>query len=166
MLIRDLKYEDLPTRVEWMNNPKVYSSMHFDVPVLMDNTIRWFERNLGNENRRDVTFLENDRIMAFGGLTSITTDTLMAELYVFVDPMSQRNGLGTMATQLLCQWGFSTLGLRKIYLYTNEDNIPAIRVYEKCGFIMEGRHRQEYVDHSGEFKDRLYYGLLKTDIYR
>ena len=163
MTIRELSLADLPTRVEWMNNPRVYSSMHFEVPILLDNTITWFEKNIGNEKRHDVTFLENDRIVAFGGLTSITTDTQMAELYVFVDPFSQHSGVGTDATALLCRWGFSRLGLRKIYLYTNEDNYPAIRVYEKCGFLQEGRHRQEYINHFGEYKDRLYYGLLKTE---
>lgn len=166
MQIRDLDLADLPIRVEWMNNPKVYSSMHFDVPILLDNTIRWFEKNKDNETRRDVVFIDNDRLVAFGGLTSITSDTKMAELYIFVDPNSQHRGIGTETTALLCQWGFSTLGLRKIYLYTNEDNYSAIKVYNKCGFVLEGRHRLEYMNHSGDYKDRLYFGLLKTDIER
>jgi RimJ/RimL family protein N-acetyltransferase len=29
--------------------------------------------------------------------------------------------------------------------------------------LQEGRHRQEYINHFGEYKDRLYYGLLKTE---
>lgn len=166
MQIRELELDDLPVRVEWMNNPKVYSSMHFEVPILLDNTIRWFEKNKKNENRRDVVFLDENKIVAFGGLTSITRDTQMAELYIFVDPNLQHHGIGTAATTLLCQWGFSILGLRKIYLYTNEDNHSAIKAYGKCGFVLEGRHRLEYIDHTGEYKDRLYFGILKTDLER
>ena len=166
MQIRELKLDDLPIRVEWMSDPKVYSSMHFEVPILLDNTIKWFEKNKKNENRRDVVFLDDNKIVAFGGLTSIIRDTQMAELYIFVDPNSQHRGIGTDATTLLCQWGFSTLGLRKIYLYTNEDNHAAIKAYEKCGFVLEGRHRLEYKNNSGDYKDRLYFGLLKTDLER
>lgn len=163
MQIRGLHKEDLPTRVQWMNNPKVYSSMHFELPVLLDKTINWFERNKNNTTRSDVVFCLGERIVAFGGLTSITTDTKKAELYIFVDPQSQQLGLGTKAVQLLCDWGFSRLKLRKIYLYTNEDNVAAIRVYERCGFFLEGRLRNEYINERGELKDRLYYGLLKSD---
>lgn len=163
MRIRELLVEDLATRVKWMNNPKVYSSMHFELPVKMDNTIAWYVRNKDNQSRSDVVFCENGEILAFGGLTSITTDTKKAELYIFVSPDIQHSGLGTKATKLLCDWGFMKLGLRKIYLYTNEDNVSAIRVYEKSGFRLEGRLREEYVSASGQFRDRLYFGLLKSE---
>ncbi len=41
--------------------------------------------------------------------------------------------------------------------------MAAIKVYEKCGFVLEGRHRKEYLNEKGELKDRLYYGLLLSD---
>lgn len=164
MLIRKIRLEDLEERVKWMNHPKVYSSMHFSVPVMIENTITWFHQNINNQNRSDVVFTNNDKLIAFGGLTSIEKATGMAELYIFVDPFSQNKGLGTIATSMLCEWGFKKLNLRKIYLYTNEENIPAIKVYQKCGFVLEGRHRAEYINDRGEFKDRLYMGLMKNEL--
>jgi len=163
MQIRELQKGDLKTRVEWMNDPRVYSSMHFDVPILLDNTLKWFDRIITNDKRSDVVFTIDETIVAFGGLTSITDNPRLAELYIFVDPSSQCKGVGSMATSLLCDWGFSRLGLHKIYLMTNEDNISAIKVYQKCGFQLEGRHRQEYVGSDGNCRDRLYFGLLKTE---
>ena len=71
MLIRKIEKSDLQLRVDWMNNPKIYSSMHFDLPVLLENTVRWFENNQTNNHRSDVCFVEKDEIVAFGGLTSI-----------------------------------------------------------------------------------------------
>lgn len=164
MIIRKLQKEDLPLRVEWMNHPKVYSSMHFEIPILMENTLQWYHRIKDDLSRSDVVFIRDEKVMAFGGLTSITSNKDgMAELYVFVDPNEQHNGCGTLATRLLCDWGFNKIGLHKIYLYTNEDNLPAIKVYKKCGFILEGKHRQEYLDGAGLYKDRLYFGLLKSE---
>lgn len=162
MVIRKIEKSDLQQRVDWMNNPKIYSSMHFDLPVVLENTIRWFENNLTNDHRTDVCFVDKGEIVAFGGLTSIDKNLKKAELYIFVNPDSQKSGIGTQATKLLCQYGFGELGLHKIYLLTNENNTAAIRVYQKCGFVLEGRHRDEYLI-DNKYMDRLYFGLLKTE---
>lgn len=163
MIIRELQREDLPTRVLGMNNPKVYSSMHFDLPVLLENTIKWFDLNRGKVSRADVAFLEDDTIVAFGGLTGVDPILKKAELYIFVDPNAQRSGIGTQATTLLCHYGFNVMNLHKIFLVTNEDNIPAQKVYERCGFSLEGKHRDEYLTKDGKYLSRLYYGLLKCE---
>lgn len=170
IILRPIRQEDLETRVEWMNNPRVYSSMHFEIPVTLDNTLKWFDRNKGMTNRHDVAFERigesfniEEELIAFGGLTSIDPVLRKAELYIFVSPFLQHQGLGLQATKLLCEYGFSELGLNKIYLETNEDNFAAQRVYERCGFVLEGRLREEYLDENGYAKDRLYYGLLMRD---
>lgn len=163
MIIRRIQKEDLPTRVAWMNNPKVYSSMHFDVPILLENTIKWYENNLQKSNRLDITILDEDEIVAFGGYTSIDSKVGKAETYLFADPIKQHRGIGTRAKMLMCQYGFEKLRLNKLYFVANEDNYPIIRVNEKCGFIQEGRLRKEYVASDGTLKDMLYYGLLKED---
>lgn len=165
MKIRRLQKDDLQTRVDWMNNPKVYGSMHFDIPVVMENTVRWFENNQGNDRRADVAFTnEEGELVAFGGITGINPELKMGELYAFVCPSAQAKGLGTEATRLLCEYGFAELGLNKIYLETNDDNFAAQRVYEKVGFVLEGKKRQEYVRKDGTLGDRYYYGLLKGEL--
>ena len=88
----------------------------------------------------------------------------MGELYVFVCPTTQAKGLGTEATRLLCEYGFAELGLNKIYLETNDDNFAAQKVYEKVGFMLEGRKRQEYIRKDGTLGERFYYGLLKWEL--
>lgn len=163
MKIRRLQKEDLQTRVEWMNNEKVYSSMHFSVPVVMENTMRWFENNIGNDKRADVAFEEDGEIVAFGGLTGVDPTLKKAELYIFVNPKIQAKGYGTKATMQLCEYGFNEMGLHKIYLETNSDNYGAQKVYERCGFKLEGTLRHEYLTKDGEWKDRLYYGKLKDE---
>lgn len=163
MIVRNLAESDLQLRVSWMNNEKVYSSMHFDIPVVMENTLKWYRNNLGSDKRADLTFEEDGGIVAFGGLTGINREVNKAELYIFVNPNAQKGGIGTKATMLLCKYGFDELGLNKIYLETNEDNLAARRVYEKCGFVLEGTHREEYKTAGGFMLSRMYYGLLKSE---
>lgn len=163
MTIRRIAENDLAIRVAWMNHPNIFSSMHYDVPVLLEKTISWYRNNLSNYSRADVVFEENGNIVAMGGLTGIDTNLKKAELYIFVDPFHHSKGTGTIATQLLCHYGFSTLCLKKIYLITNESNIPAQKVYEKVGFKLEGRLRKETIV-NGKIEDRLYYGLLDNEL--
>lgn len=163
MEIRRLSYEDLKTRVEWMNNPLIYSSMHYEVPILLDKTIQWYEKNLTDDRRFDITVLEDDEIVAFGGFTSINREVGKAETYLFADPFHLHKGVGTRAKKLICKFGFEELGLNKLFFITNEDNYASIRVNEKCGFKLEGRMREEYLTKDGALKDRLYFGLLKEE---
>jgi RimJ/RimL family protein N-acetyltransferase len=163
MIVRKLTESDLQLRVSWMNNEKVYGSMRFVIPVVMENTIKWYHNNIRNDMRADLTFEEDGEIVAFGGLTGINREVNKAELYIFVNPNAQKGGIGTKATMLLCKYGFKELGLNKIYLETNEDNVAARRVYEKCGFKLEGVHREEYKTRDGVMLSRMYYGLLKSE---
>lgn len=164
MVVRRLQEKDLSIRVEWMNNPKVYGSMHYDVPILLENTLRWFKKNQENEYRVDLVFEEDGVVMAMGGLTGIDREVNKAELYIFVNPNLQRVGIGTKATKMLCKYGFEQVGLNKIFLETNEDNCTARRVYEKCGFLLEGTHRAEYKNNEGNLLSRIYMGLLKGEL--
>lgn len=58
MIIRKLTAQDLPTRVARMNDSRVYSSMHFDVPVRIDKTEEWFTRVSKDEHRFDAVFTD------------------------------------------------------------------------------------------------------------
>lgn len=163
MIIRKISLNDLPIRVEWMNNPKIYASMHYDIPITLEKTIAWWEKNKNNENRLDVVIEENGEIIAMAGYTNIDKAIGKAETYIFANPFQLNKGIGTVVKKAICEYAFNSLDLNKLYFYVNEDNYPSIRMNEKCGFVLEGRLRQEYKTPDGVLKDRLYYGLLKID---
>lgn len=163
LTIRKLTEEDLNTRVLWMNNPAIYSSMHFDLPITLEKTMDWFYNNEGNEKRADMVVLEDGEIVAFCGITNIDPIIKKGEIYTFVNPEQKGKGYGTKARILLLNYAFTELGLNKVFSITNEDNVPSWKVNEKLGYTLEGRHRKEYLTKDGEWKDRLYYGLLKEE---
>lgn len=164
MKLRLLARTDLPTRVEWMNNPAVYRTMHFTPPISLEKTIEWHSKNVNNSSRCDMAFEDEDgNLVAMGGLTAIDYSVRKAEFYIFVNPERQKQGIGSKATYLLCQYGFDVLQLHKIYLYTNASNLGARRTYEKIGFTLEGVHRNEMITDE-RYEDRLYYGLLASEL--
>lgn len=163
MEIRRLQKSDLLTRVLWMNNPAVYSTMHFALPITIEGTEKWFDDNVDNEKRADMVLIEGGEIVAFAGITNIDKTLRKGESYTFVNPEMQGKGIGTIARRLVLDFAFGELGLNKVFAYTNEDNVASCRLSEKLGFTLEGRFRQEYVNKNGELKDRLYYVLLKEE---
>ena len=163
MEIRRLTLEDLPTRVEWMNNPAIYESMHFELPITLEKTIQWYNNSISNSKRIDMVVVDAGEIIAFCGITSIEPTIKKGESYTFVHPQKKGCGIGRIARTLLLDYVFGEIGLNKVYCYTNEDNMRSCRLSEKLGFTLEGRHRKEFLTSDGMWKDRLYYGLLKEE---
>ncbi|MFY0758914.1 GNAT family protein [Metabacillus dongyingensis] len=72
------------------------------------------------------------------------------------------NGYGSDAMKALIHYLFQTMNLNRVQLDTWSGNVRAIRSYEKCGFVVEGRLRNDsYVD--GKYYDTVIMGLLKED---
>jgi len=63
---------------------------------------------------------------------------------------------------MLLQHGFETLNLHRIFLRVYEDNLQAIRAYEKAGFKHEGRLREDRY-YRGKYYDTLMMSMLKNE---
>jgi RimJ/RimL family protein N-acetyltransferase len=59
----------------------------------------------------------------------------------WVGAAAQGRGVASAAARLLCDFGFETLGLRRIELTAVVDNVASRRVAEKAGFEFEGVRR-------------------------
>lgn len=69
-------------------------------------------------------------------------------------------GYGTDTLKTLLRFLFLRLNLNRVQLDTWSGNTRAIRAYEKCGFVVEGRLRQnEYVN--GQYYDTIMMGILR-----
>ncbi|QND53119.1 GNAT family N-acetyltransferase [Phyllobacterium sp. 628] len=78
------------------------------------------------------------------------------------DPALLGHGLGSEAIKLVLAYAFDVLGLHRIGLRVLAYNQRAIRAYEKCGFVIEGRERDAaFVD--GAFHDDIMMGVLEQE---
>ena len=68
------------------------------------------------------------------------------------------NGIGGHMLAYLIEWAKQTDIVRKINLRVRVDNLPAIHLYEKYGFIHEGCITREFYLH-GQFVDAYIMGL-------
>lgn len=72
------------------------------------------------------------------------------------------HGYGTEATELVIDYALDQIGLHRLSLEVFDHNPRARRVYEKCGFIVEGRLREALL-WDGTRHDSLIMAILRTD---
>ncbi len=70
-------------------------------------------------------------------------------------------GIATEVTNLIVDFAFNTLGLREVTLGVLADNKAAIRVYEKCGFVLD-RVEPKAIDHGGVLYDQVWMKKVKN----
>lgn len=85
-----------------------------------------------------------------------------AEIEYCIGAEYQRKGYATEATRAVMAYGFERMNLHKVQISVKSVNAPSKRVIEKCGFAYEGTLR-DYFYERGEYIDRLYYSMLKSE---
>jgi RimJ/RimL family protein N-acetyltransferase len=73
-------------------------------------------------------------------------------------------GLTTAALVALSRWGLEELGLGRVELVTDPDNIASQRVAEKAGFTREGILRSILVNRDGSRRDGVMFSLLPDEL--
>lgn len=71
-------------------------------------------------------------------------------------------GFGTEAVRLMCGYGFGKMRLHRIGLWVAAPNAAAVHLYQKLGFIREGRVRDQFRD-CGRWQDMLIMGMLESE---
>ena len=85
-----------------------------------------------------------------------------AEIGINLVPEARGRGVGTAAIDLLVEFGFVRLNLRRIHLQVISSNAGALRSYEKAGFITEGRQR-EHAWVRGTYEDIVLMAIMRSD---
>ena len=172
---RAVERGDLPTFVRWLNDPNVQQGIMIYHPFSQAQEENWFEgmikrpveqQVMGIEvkSRPDENGAENWKLIGTIGFAELSWRNRSAEFGIMIGEKSYwGQGYGTEAVRLLSQYGFNTLNLNRIFLRVYEDNLRAIRAYEKAGFTLEGRMRQAEFRH-GKYLDVLIMSLLRGDV--
>lgn len=127
----------------------------------------WFEKQLekGLKPERygfSVRTLAEDKYIGFLGLW---VDLIHSEAWVGLG-IGEREfwskGYGTDMMKLCLQYAFRELCLARVSLGLHAYNPRALRSYEKCGFRLEGRTRQD-MQREGRRTDTLWMGILREE---
>lgn len=161
--IRKFERTDIPKKVEWINNPVNNKFLHYDIPICVKKTEKWFDSHIGDDTRYDAVIEADGVPVGTIGLLSIDQKNSKAEYYIAMgEPEYKGKGVAKVASLLILEYGFEKLCLNRIYLFTEVENVSAQKLFERVGFVREGVIRQDIESH-GKFVDRVVYGYLKED---
>lgn len=132
---RRLEAIDLPTRIDWFNNPRIREHMALPHNVNLQETREWWKVAVKDESRKDFVFYEigSGKRLAMAGLRE-REDPNFPELYLIVNPSHQGRGVGKACLTLLHRWVAETDKYTGISLKVHFKNGPAVRLYESSGY--------------------------------
>ena len=152
MTLRRVEPADYPHIQRWQNDPVVFRWMDYTRPFSLKDIAESEERAVG-EGHPFIIAAEG-RPVGRIGLNNVRPRDRMASLYIFVGEREVwGQGYGHDALMTLLAYGFDSLNLRQIELWTLADNERALRLYKKSGFVEDGRLRDRswiegrYIDH-------------------
>lgn len=173
--LRRVEREDLPRLVEWMNDPAVREYLTLGYPMGRAHEEEWLEATLHQEPALQPFAIEA-RVSPPGtepaewvhigtvGFHRVDWRNRSAELGIAIGRRDcWGKGYGTDTVRALCRWAFAELNLNRVQLKVDEDNARGIASYEKAGFRLEGRLRQDRY-RGGRYLDTLVMGLLRDEL--
>jgi diamine N-acetyltransferase len=144
-----------------LRNKKEVNKKFFSNPPTYD-----FEHNnwLNKIDKDDIHLIIKEKNEKVGIINITKIDYLneKCEYGIALDPEHSGKGIAYKASNLLLDYVFSNLKIRKIYLELFSDNIRAKLLYEKIGFKQEGYFKEE-IFKNGYFKDVIRMAYHKSE---
>ncbi len=116
------------------------------------------------DSEGNVRFVVEADGVAVGSVSLFGSEELArhAEVGIALVPEARGRGIGTAAITQIVEFAFVRRNLRRLHLQAIESNVGAIRAYEKAGFVLEGRQREQaWV--RGRYEDIVLMGLLRSE---
>jgi [ribosomal protein S5]-alanine N-acetyltransferase len=164
--LRPVEAEDAAIVVPWFNDPDVTRLLLRYRPLTLAEEIEFLQRMRSSETDLvlGIALCETDALIGMTGLHHIEARNRHASFGISIgEKQHWGKGYGTEATGLVIRHAFQTLNLNRLWLHVYEYNTRAIRVYEKLGFRMEGRLRQDTF-REGRYWDTLVMGVLREEV--
>jgi RimJ/RimL family protein N-acetyltransferase len=136
-----------------------------ETPMREEEITRFFEsRVIGTEALAMAVHVRaTDRLIGTCAFSQLDAENGSALYHITIgESDAWGHGYGTEATQLMLDHAFGTLGLHRIALFVFEFNERAVRAYQRCGFVVEGRAR-ESIWRDGRWWDELAMSVLQSD---
>lgn len=164
--LRAMRRDDLPRLNAFNNDVAVELAGGGDPPLpqSLERLEAEFDSSTGNGGRDGTMFaIEVDGVMIGQcALFNLHSVAHRMELGITIgDQAYWGKGYGREAVQLLVDYGFRHHNLHRIFLEVHARNERAIRAYQACGFVEEGRLLQ-HVWSDGSYDDLVIMGVLRA----
>ena len=162
VLLRAIERDDNEFLRAMLNDPEMEGNViGWNFPTSKIEQERWFENQaFDKKNLRFIIEFEG-KAVGLATLTSIDWKNRKADhgIKLFGDDIKGK-GIGTDTVRTIMKYAFEELQLNRLYGSIMEHNIASQKLYEKCGWVIEGCSRQSI------FKGNRYIDELQTAVLR
>ncbi len=173
VLLRPFTREDVEAMGPVLADPEVLAltgsvhtaaEAHAATPTLDEATRRWYATRAEQEDRLDLAIVDRatDRCVGEVVLNDWRPEDQTIGFRILVGPAGRGRGLGSEATGLVLEHAFTVSDTHRVELEVFTHNPRALRVYERAGFVVEGRRRDALLL-DGERVDALTMAVLRPD---
>lgn len=167
--LRAMEMGDLERNQAWVNDPDVtrYVSLRYAMSLAAEEA--WMRERAGKPMALDRAMFaivtRDGRHIGNTEFFAVVAENRTAEIGIMIgDKACWSRGYGSDALLTLLRFGFDEMNLNRAELNVFAANAHAIRCYERCGFVAEGRKRQEMY-RGGQYHDVIIMSVLRDEFY-
>ena len=166
LLIREAEAEDAAELVTFLNCVSLetdFTSLDGDGILLTSEEMEVFlNKQASSDNQITLLAFLNDKI---AGIVNITADQRkrvrhIGDLFIVIGKRYWNNGLGSLLLEEAIEWAQASGILRRLQLTVQTRNQAAVHLYQKYGFVIEGRQERGAYIEEGKFIDVYLMGKL------
>ena len=167
MILRKLAEKDADGMLEWMKDEDIQKNFRFKASDKTRADVLEFIHNAETNpiDGKSIHYAiadENDEYLGTISLKDINLSAKKAEYAISLRKKSQGHGIGTEATKEILRKAFFEFGLERVDLNVLSDNIKAIHVYEKYGFVND-KELETYLSLHGKYCGLKWYHILRKE---
>jgi UDP-4-amino-4,6-dideoxy-N-acetyl-beta-L-altrosamine N-acetyltransferase len=161
----ELKEEDNPLIVKWRNKDEVRRNLLSHSILTLESQQIWFEDYQKDDT--DQTFIifvkEDEEKIGTVSLNDIDMEKKDSEYGIMIGEQKYLGkGYAKEATIMILKYAFEHLLLNRVTLKVLDNNLPAIKLYDKLGFKVEEKIKEDdYFE--GESHDTIIMSIIKED---
>jgi ribosomal-protein-serine acetyltransferase len=157
-IIYDIFTEDAEIFKFWMNG---------GVRDSVDDVLAYYKKRAQNDDIRwrhaMYGIFQNDELLGEIGLSGIDLQNKTGEIGYWLKKSARGHGIIDKLLPTVENLGFEKLGLRKINIWCDEDNIASRCHAEKNGYVLEGIQRERKLWPDGSVHSTAMFGKLKSE---
>ena len=166
LLIREAEPGDAVELVTFLNRVSLetdFTSLDRDGILLTSEEMEIFlNKQASSDNQITLLAFLNGKI---AGIVNITADQRkrvrhIGDLFIVIGKKYWNNGLGSFLLEEVVEWAQASGILRRLQLTVQTRNQAAVHLYQKHGFVIEGRQERGAYIEEGDFIDVYLMGRL------
>ena len=166
VVLRAWRLEDVPAVTAACQDAEIARWLAFVPEPYTEEDARFYVQDCisAPEERKPFAITEAESGEVIGSIDMRINRMQTGHIGYWLAAEARGRGLTTAALRALSRWAIEELGLGRVELVTDPDNIASQRVAEKAGFQREGILRSILVNRDGSRRDGVMFSLLPDEL--